>query len=557
MACSTRATRWPPPTTAPTCCSTSCAAACSSTARAFDRDDLLAFVHLRASRAGRGAGRAGGRLAGIGRARHSRWTRRARRSARRANGWCCEYLPLTFSRRHGDPSRPWNRFSIRVRDAAGRRVVDYQGNWRDIFQNWEALVASQPEYLGSMIATFLGAMTPDGYNPYRIGRDGIDWEVPEPENPWSQIGYWGDHQIVYLLRLLEAAQAHDPALLARLVGPRAVQLCRRALPAEAPRRTGGEPEVDDRLRRTRRTGAPTSARSGWVPTVCCLCDEAGLPRAGHAGREAGHHPAGQGRQPGARRRPVAAHAAAGVERRQQCAGRQRPVGGDAGPPAPAAGLPAGAARRHMRPFERVGGDTAGAAGFQRPWCAPRRWPRWTTPRRGDASWTTPARCSTAGVVPPTRARRPRARRRAGGTAAALAQVLLPLVDATLAASRRGDGLFDSYNLVDLSRRPRRSRARCTRCSKARWRCCPAAGCRWPTPWRCSTRCSRARCTCPHRRTFLLYPDRACPASWSATGSTTRPWRCPSRNSCCGRPQRPAAGAERRHGALRARTGQPR
>ena len=31
------------------------------------------------------------------------------------------YLPLTFSRRHGDPSRPWNRFSIRLRDAQGRR----------------------------------------------------------------------------------------------------------------------------------------------------------------------------------------------------------------------------------------------------------------------------------------------------------------------------------------------------------------------------------------------------------------------------------------------------
>jgi hypothetical protein len=31
---------------------------------------------------------------------------------------CHEYLPITFGRRHGDPSRPWNRFSIRVR--AGR-----------------------------------------------------------------------------------------------------------------------------------------------------------------------------------------------------------------------------------------------------------------------------------------------------------------------------------------------------------------------------------------------------------------------------------------------------
>jgi hypothetical protein len=60
--------------------------------------------------------------------------------------------------------------------------------------------------------------------------------------------------------------------------------------------------------------------------------------AGHAGREAGHHRAGQGRQPGARRRPVAAHPAAGVERRQQRAGGQRPVGGDAGAPAALPGL---------------------------------------------------------------------------------------------------------------------------------------------------------------------------------------------------------------------------
>ena len=29
---------------------------------------------------------------------------------------CLEYLPLTFSRRHGDPSRPWNRFSIELED---------------------------------------------------------------------------------------------------------------------------------------------------------------------------------------------------------------------------------------------------------------------------------------------------------------------------------------------------------------------------------------------------------------------------------------------------------
>ncbi|MCB0043468.1 MAG: hypothetical protein KDE23_27465, partial [Caldilinea sp.] len=48
---------------------------------------------------------------------------------------CYEYLPLTFSRRHGDPSRPWNRFNINVSKPDGSARLDYQGNWRDIFQN--------------------------------------------------------------------------------------------------------------------------------------------------------------------------------------------------------------------------------------------------------------------------------------------------------------------------------------------------------------------------------------------------------------------------------------
>ncbi len=131
-----------------------------------------------------------------------------------------EYLPLTFSRRHGDPSRPWNAFSIRVRNPDGSRALDYQGNWRDIFQNWEALCVSHPEFLESVIAIFVNASTIDGFNPYRLSRAGVDWEVPEEENPWSTIGYWGDHQIVYLGRLLEALQRTRPGRLAELLGQR-------------------------------------------------------------------------------------------------------------------------------------------------------------------------------------------------------------------------------------------------------------------------------------------------------------------------------------------------
>ena len=38
-----------------------------------------------------------------------------------------EYLPFSFSRRHGDPSRPWNAFSIRVTDADGEPLIHYRG----------------------------------------------------------------------------------------------------------------------------------------------------------------------------------------------------------------------------------------------------------------------------------------------------------------------------------------------------------------------------------------------------------------------------------------------
>jgi hypothetical protein len=130
------------------------------------------------------------------------------------------YLPLTFSRRHGDPSRPWNRFSIKVRDAAGNPVYGYQGNWRDIFQNWEALGESFPDYLGQFVSVFLNATTADGYNPYRIARSGFEWEIEDPADPWSHIGYWGDHQIVYLVRLLESLERHAPGGLAATLGER-------------------------------------------------------------------------------------------------------------------------------------------------------------------------------------------------------------------------------------------------------------------------------------------------------------------------------------------------
>ena len=125
-----------------------------------------------------------------------------------------EYLPLRFSRRHGDPSRPWNRFSINTtNEVDGSDILDYEGNWRDIFQNWEALVHAFPGFIEGMIFKFLNATTFDGYNPYRVTKDGFDWETIEPDDPWSYIGYWGDHQIIYLLKFLEIIEDRKPGSL--------------------------------------------------------------------------------------------------------------------------------------------------------------------------------------------------------------------------------------------------------------------------------------------------------------------------------------------------------
>ncbi|MCZ0702931.1 hypothetical protein J2T56_001175 [Natronobacillus azotifigens] len=128
-----------------------------------------------------------------------------------------EYLPLTFSRRHGDPSRPWNKFNIEVTKEDGSKALNYEGNWRDIFQNWEALSVSYPAFAESIIAKFVNASTADGYNPYRITKEGIDWETLDPDDPWSNIGYWGDHQIIYLLKLLELSKAYNPEKLHTLL----------------------------------------------------------------------------------------------------------------------------------------------------------------------------------------------------------------------------------------------------------------------------------------------------------------------------------------------------
>ena len=217
------------------------------------------------------------------------------------------------------PAGPGTASTSRCATPTGNRVLYFEGNWRDIFQNWEALSLSYPEFVENIIAKFVNASTVDGHNPYRITKDGIDWEVPDPGHPWSTIGYWGDHQIIYLLRLLELSLDHHPerlrALLERDIFSYADVPYEIVPFAEIVR----EPSLHHPLRRGEGRADPGALRGAGLGRQAPAGRRRG--RARRARREAAGGRAGQARQLRAGRRDLAQHPAPGVERRQQRAGR--------------------------------------------------------------------------------------------------------------------------------------------------------------------------------------------------------------------------------------------
>ena len=472
----------------------------------LDRDDLLAFCRQR-NRA----------LADALAAVAAGWPARIERAVAlqsasaalgpQAERLVLEYLPLTFSRRHGDPSRPWNKFAIRVRNSTGQRVVDYQGNWRDIFQNWEALVPSAPTFVGSMVTAFLGAMTPDGYNPYRISRAGIDWEVPEPDNPWSHIGYWGDHQVVYLLRLLEAARAHEPALVPGLwdralfsfadvpyrLKPHAVQTAQPKATIDFD--AAANLRAHDRAARIGSDGL-------------LVCDPQGQPVLATLGEKLAII--------------VLAKAGSLVPGGGLWLHTQRPEWNDANNALVGNGLSV-VTLAHLRRFLQFLVDLPGA---DRPFdlsaatlqaltgfaalvrATPTSVVHDATGRRrfldaaGDLldPWRA---ASYQGAAGRSAARSPT------GLLTTLASDLLPLVDATLARCRREDGLFHSYNLVDLS--AGRAEVSHLYLMLEGQVAMLSSGLLGPAESaRLLDALFNSALLCPVRQSFLLYPDRQLP-----------------------------------------------
>ena len=92
---------------------------------------------------------------------------------------------------------PLNRFAIGVRDEAGNGL-NYEGNWRDISKlgGTEDIPTPFRLWLSPSLSTPARrtAITLSDYpGRHRLGTSGT-------RKPLANIGYWGDHQLIYLLK---------------------------------------------------------------------------------------------------------------------------------------------------------------------------------------------------------------------------------------------------------------------------------------------------------------------------------------------------------------------
>jgi hypothetical protein len=157
--------------------------------------------------------------------------------------------------------------------------------------------------------------------------------------------------------------------------------------------------------------------------------------------------------------------------------------------------------------------------------------------RGGAAFSTAA----GALLDPWRAAAYRAPSRyAGGALRAapaglltgLAQDLLPLVEATLRASRRDDGLYHAYNLVDLATPGRcRGEPALPDARRPGGDALQRAALARPRRWRCWTPCSPAPCTARGGAASCCTRTGRCRVSCCATGWMPRPWPCRWCSAC--------------------------
>ena len=323
-----------------TCCSTACAAGSSRATTRCPAADFADFVRTRnrevAARHAAGSPRCPATLT-VGELRAAaRRDRRRRPRAARATSTCrCTSAGATAT-----PAAPGTASRSACATPRAARAALRGQLARHLPELGGAGVCLSRSSCPNMVAKFVNASTVDGFNPYRITRDGVDWEVHLARRPLEQ------H------RLLGRPPDRLPAEVARVAGTPRARRARRGCSAraifsyaEVPYRLKpyaehpGEPARHHRLRRRARR-----ARSQARVAARRHRRQAGARRRRRdPPREPAREAAGAGAveavEPRPRRRDLDEHAAARVERRQQRARRRRRLGGHALPPAPLPGVP--------------------------------------------------------------------------------------------------------------------------------------------------------------------------------------------------------------------------
>jgi hypothetical protein len=227
-----------------------------------------------------------------------------------------------------------DRPSRRPVTALDARALDYEGNWRDIFQNWEALAWSFPEFV------------PERGREVRQRHDGRRLQPLPHHARRHRLGGARARRPLVATSATGATtrsstcsscsrrpERFHPGAVSTSCSTRAVFTY-----ADVPYRIAPTPIAapTPTTPSTSTTAAHDADRGGWRrgrrrPAAADAADGDLLPR--QPGREAAGAAAGEAGQPRARRRHLDEHPAPGVERRQQRARRLRRVDGDAGLPA--------------------------------------------------------------------------------------------------------------------------------------------------------------------------------------------------------------------------------
>ena len=245
------------------------------------------------------------------------------RVTRSLHASCLEYLPITFGRRHGDPSRPWNHVRDQTQDEHGNPLLVLRGQLARHFPELGGAGVQLPGVHREASSRSLSmprrwmATTPIA-SPRKASTGKLkSLMIPGATSATGVITRSSICRSCWSYR-----EHFHPTRLGELLHRTDLLLRQCALPDKAVRGAAGKPEEHRRLRRVRSRAHRAARRRAWAPTASWFSMTAATSTRSRCWKNCWYR-CSQARQPGHRRRYLDEHAAPGMERRQQRAGRHR------------------------------------------------------------------------------------------------------------------------------------------------------------------------------------------------------------------------------------------